>query len=89
MADPIYDINTIVIFVRFLLAITLTIIALRAFLVTRNYSMFYLTVGFALIMVGSLFSTLYRIEDLRTERLMSNVFDVFALIALIIAIKKS
>jgi hypothetical protein len=89
MPGPIFDVNTIIIFVRFLLAVTLTIIALRAFLGTRNYSMLYLTVGFALIMVGSLFSTLYRIEDLRMERLMSNVFDVFALIALIIAIKKS
>jgi hypothetical protein len=56
---------------------------------TKNYSMLYLTVGFTLITVGSLFSTLYRIDDLRIERLLSNFFDIFALIALIIAIKKS
>ncbi|VVB96877.1 Uncharacterised protein [uncultured archaeon] len=89
MPDEIFNLNTAVIIVRFLLAITLTIIALRAYLGTRNYSMLYLTVGFALITVGSLFSTLYRIGDLRIERLLSNVFDIFALIALIIAIKKS
>ncbi len=89
MPYSIYNLITVAIIVRFLLGITLTIMALRAFLGTRNFAMLYLTAGFALITVGSLFSTFYRIEDLRIDRFLSNVFDIFALIALIIAIKKS
>ncbi len=89
MSYSIYDLINVVITVRFILGLLLTIIALRAFLGTRNYPMLYLTAGFALITAGSLFSTIYRIEDLRVDRLLSNVFDIFALIALIIAIKKS
>jgi hypothetical protein len=89
MINSIYNLITAVIIVRFLLGIFLTIMALRAFLGTRNSAMLYLTTGFALITVGSLFSTLYRIEDLRIDKLLSNLFDIFAMIALIISIKKS
>ncbi len=84
-----YTIDNLVSVIRFLVGITLTIIAMRAFLGTRNSAMLYLTTGFALITVGNLFSTLYYVEDLRMDKLLSNVFDIIGLIALIIAIKKS
>ncbi|HEY9205599.1 MAG TPA: hypothetical protein VIO58_06720 [Candidatus Methanoperedens sp.] len=51
--------------------------------------MFYLTVGFALITAGNLFSTLYYVEDLRMDKLLSNAFDILGLLALMIAVKKS
>ncbi len=84
-----YSIDNLISVIRFLVGITLTIIALRAFLGTKNSAMFYLTAGFALITVGNLFSTFYYVEDLRMDKLLSNVFDIIGLIALIIAIKKS
>ncbi len=84
-----YTIDNLVSAVRFLVGIILTIIALRAFLGTRNSAMLYLTTGFALITVGNLFSTLYYVDDLRMDKLLSNFFDIIGLIALIIAIKKS
>ncbi len=84
-----YTIDNLVSSVRFLVGIILTIIALRAFLGTRNSAMLYLTAGFALITVGNLFSTLYYVDDLRMDKLFSNIFDIIGLIALIIAIKKS
>ena len=86
MYDPIFNFIGIV---RFLAGLILTITALRAFLGTRNSAMLYLTTGFALITVGNLFSSLYYIEDLRMDKLLSNVFDIIGLITLIIAIIKS
>ena len=86
MYDPIFNfIGT----VRFLAGLILTITALRAFLGTRNSAMLYLTTGFAFITVGNLFSSLYYIEDLRMDKLLSNLFDIIGLITLIIAIIKS
>lgn len=84
-----YSIDDLVSVIRFLVGITLTIIGLRAFLGTRNSAMIYLTAGFALITVGNLFSTLYYVNDVRMDKLLSNIFDIIGLIALIIAIKKS
>ncbi len=84
-----YSIDNLISVIRFLVGITLTIIAMRAFLGTRNSAMFYLTVGFALITAGNLFSTLYYVEDLRMDKLLSNVFDILGLLALMIAVKKS
>ncbi len=84
-----YSIDNLISFIRFLAGITLTIISLRAFLGTRNSAMFYLTAGFALITMGNLFSSLYYVEDLRMDKLFSNIFDIIGLIALIIAINKS
>ncbi len=84
-----YTIDNLVSAVRFLVGIILTLIALRAFLGTRNSAMLYLTIGFALITVGNLFSTLYYVDDLRMDKLLSNIFDIIGLLALIMAIKKS
>ncbi len=86
MYDPIFNLIGIV---RFLAGLILTVMALRAFLGTRNSAMLYLTAGFAFITVGNLFSSLYYIDDLRMDKLLSNVFDIIGLITLIIAIIKS
>ncbi len=86
MHDSIFNLIGIV---RFLAGLILTIMALRAFLGTRNSAMLYLTTGFALITAGNLFSSLYYIEDLRMDKLLSNLFDILGLMTLIIAIIKS
>ncbi len=86
MNESIFTITGIV---RFLAGFILTIMAFRAFRGTRNSAMLYLTIGFAFITVGNLFSSLYYIEDLRMDKLLSNVFDIIGLITLIIAIIKS
>ncbi len=75
--------------VRFLLGLILMILSFRAFLKTRASAMFYLTMGFTLITVGNLFSTIYYINDLRMDRFLANIFDILGLIALIIAVEKS
>jgi len=87
--NMLHSIDNLISVIRFLVGITLTIISLRAFLGTKNSAMLYLTAGFALITVGNLFSTLYYVEDLRMDKMLSNVFDIIGLIALIIAVKKS
>ncbi len=74
---------------RFLVGLILIIIAMRAFLKTRTSDMFYLTMGFALITIGNLFSTIYYVDDVRMDKLLANVFDILGLIALIIAVRKS
>jgi uncharacterized membrane protein len=74
---------------RFLVGLILIIIAMRAFLKTRTSDMFYLTLGFALITIGNLFSTIYYVDDVRMDKLLANVFDILGLIALIIAVRKS
>jgi hypothetical protein len=86
MHDSIFNLIGIA---RFLVGLILTIMALRAFLGTRNSAMLYLTTGFALITVGNLFSSIYYIDDLRMDKLLSNVFDIIGLLTLIIAIIKS
>ncbi len=87
--DMIYSIDNLISIIRFLVGVVLTVIGLRAFLGTRNSAMIYLTAGFALITVGNLFSTFYYVNNLRMDKLLSNVFDIIGLLALIIAIKKS
>ncbi len=74
---------------RFLVGLVLIIIAMRAFLRTRTSDMLYLTIGFTLITIGNLFSTIYYVDDIRMDKLLANVFDIFGLIALIIAVRKS
>jgi uncharacterized membrane protein len=75
--------------VRFFVGLILVIIAMRAYLKTRTSDMFYLTAGFALITIGNLFSTIYYGYDIRMDKLLSNIFDILGLIALIIAVRKS
>ena len=84
-----YLIDNLIGAIRFLVGLVLIIIALRAYLKTRTSDMFYLTIGFALITIGSLFSTIYYFDDVRMDKLLANVFDILGLIALIIAVKKS
>lgn len=75
--------------VRFFVGLILIIIAMRAYLKTRTPDMLYLTTGFTLITIGNLFSTIYYVDDIRMDKLLSNVFDILGLIALIIAVRKS
>ena len=84
-----YLIDNLIGAVRFLVGLVLIIIAMRAFLKTRTSDMFYLTLGFALITIGNLFSTIYYVDDVRMDKLLANVFDILGLIALIIAVRKS
>ncbi len=84
-----YLIDNLIGAIRFFVGLVLVTIAMRAFLKTRTSDMFYLTMGFGLITIGNLFSTIYYVEDLRMEKLLANVFDILGLIALIIAVRKS
>ncbi len=83
-----YLIDNIINALRFIVGFVLVVIALRAFLKIRTSDMLYLVMGFTLITAGDIFSALYYINDVRMENLLSNVFDIFGLIALIIAVKK-
>ncbi len=83
-----YLIDNIINVLRFIVGFILVAIALRAFMKTRTSDMLYLVMGFTLITVGDAFSAIYYINDVRMENLLSNIFDIFGLIALIIAIKK-
>ena len=84
-----YSIANLISTIRFIVGIILTLIALRAFLRSRDSSMFYLTAGFALLTVGDLFSAIYFIDDKRMDKLLSDIFDILGLVALIVAVKKS
>jgi len=84
-----YLIDNLIGAVRFFVGLVLIIIALRAYLRTRTSDMLYLTIGFAFITIGSLFSTIYYFDDVRMDKLLANVFDILGLIALIIAVRKS
>jgi hypothetical protein len=79
----------LIIAVRFLLGFILMILSFRAFWKTKATAMFYLTMGFALIAVGNLFSAIYYIDDEGMDRLLANIFDILGLIALIIAVERS
>ncbi len=83
-----YLIDKLINVLRFFVGLVLVFIALRAFLKTRTSDMFYLALGFILITAGEMFSAIYFINDVRMENLLSNIFDIFGLIALIIAVKK-
>jgi len=84
-----YSIDNLISIVRFVAGLFLTIIAMRAYLRTRITAMLYLTAGFTLITIGDIFSTIYYINDFRMDKLLSNIFEIFGLVALIIAVKKS
>ena len=83
-----YLIDNIINVLRFIVGFILVVIALRAFMKTRTSDMLYLVMGFTLITVGDMFSAIYYVNDVRMENLLSNIFDIFGLIALIIAVKK-
>lgn len=83
-----YLIDNIINSLRFIVGLILVVIALRAFLKTRTSDMLYLVMGFTLITVGNAFSAIYYINDVHMDDLLSDIFDIFGFIALIIAIKK-
>jgi hypothetical protein len=83
-----YLIDNIINSLRFILGLILVVIAMRAFLKTRTSDMLYLVMGFTLITVGNAFSAIYYFNDVHMDALLSDIFDIFGLIALIIAIKK-
>ncbi len=74
---------------RFIVGLILTIIAIQAFLKTRASATFFLSLGFSLITMGNLFSAIYYVNNAEMDSLFSDIFDVFGLITLIIAVKKS
>ena len=84
-----YLIDNLIGAARFFVGLILIIIAMRAFLKTRTSDMLYLTMGFTLITIGNLFSTIYYVDDVRMDKLFANIFDILGLIALIIAVRKS
>jgi uncharacterized membrane protein len=84
-----YLIDNLIGAIRFFVGLILIIISLRAYLKTKTSDMFYLTMGFALITIGNLFSTIYYVDDVRMDKLLANVFDIMGLIALITAVRKS
>ncbi len=85
----IYTIDNLINIIRFIVGLILIILSLRAFYKTRIPAMFYLTLGFSLITIGNLFSAIYFNSDMRMDNLLSDIFDILGLIALIIAVKKS
>ena len=83
-----HTVDSLTSIVRFIVGLILMVVAMRAYLRTRIPAMLFLTVGFTLITVGNLFSTIYYIEDARMDKLLSNIFDILGLVSLIIAVNK-
>ncbi len=84
-----YSLDNFITVIRFFVGLILVLIGLKAFLRTRIPSMFYLTLGFALITIGDMFSAIYYFDNMRMNNLVSDIFDLLGLIALIIAVTKS
>jgi len=83
-----HTVDSLTSIVRFIVGLILMVVAMRAYIRTRIPAMLFLTVGFTLITVGNLFSTIYYIEDARMDKLLSNIFDILGLVSLIIAVNK-
>lgn len=81
--------NFIIDIIRFGVGSVLIVLALRAYLKTRISAMLFLTLGFTLLTIGHLFADIYFFENIEKGRLLSEIFDILGLIALIIAVKKS
>jgi hypothetical protein len=73
--------------IRFVVGFILMVIALRAFLKTRTFSMFYLTLGFTLLTFGDAFSAVFYIDNVFIDNLLSDIFDTLGMVTLIIAVK--
>ncbi len=73
---------------HFILSSILLFIAARAYLRTKLPSIFYFTLGFAIIAVGHLFYEIYFHSDVEVWR-FDEIFDILAFIAFIVAVKKS
>ncbi len=86
---PPYLINHSLNAVRFFVGFILMAISFRAFLKSKTSAMLYLTCGFTLIAVGNLSSAIFYIDDLQMYKIVSQTFDIFGLVALIIAVEKA
>jgi hypothetical protein len=75
--------------IRFVVGFILMVIALRAFLKTRAFAMFCLTLGFGLLTIGDAFSAIFYINNVYMDNLLSDIFDIFGMITLIIAVRKA
>jgi hypothetical protein len=75
--------------IRFITGFILIVISIRAYLKTKYSAMLFLTLGFGLITVGDIFSAVYFANNANLDNLLSDVFDILGLIALIIAVIKS
>ncbi len=78
-------INTI----RFVVGFILMVIALRSFLKTRSFAMLYVTLGFSLLTIGDAFSAVFYINNVYMDNLLSDAFDIFGMITLLIAVIKT
>ncbi len=76
-------------FIRLITGLILMLIALRAFLRTRTTSMFYLTIGFSLLTLGDLFSSVFYVNNLYLDNMFSDIFDILGMISLIISVKEN
>jgi len=73
---------------HFILSSILLFIAVRAYLRTKLLSLFYLTLGFAIITFGHPLFEIFYYNDPEIWR-FDEIFDILGLIAFIIAVKKS
>src|SRR5574341_1909316 len=75
---------------HFILSFILLFFSARAYMRTKHLSLFYLTLGFAIITIGHLWFEIYLIYigNIELER-FDEIFDILGLIAIIIAVKKS
>lgn len=76
----------IIVFIRFVVSFILLSIAVRSFLITKSSAMFYVSVGFALITFGDMFSDIYFFGNVYMDKLFSNLFDLIGLTSIIMAI---
>lgn len=74
--------------VHFILSSFLLFIAVRAYLRTKLLSLFYLTLGFAIITIGHPLFEIFYYNNTEIWR-FDEIFDIFGLIAFITAVKKS
>ncbi len=75
--------------IHFIVGFILIIVALKSFLKTRNFAMFYVTLGFSLLTIGDAFSAIIYINNVYMDNLLSDVFDTFGMITLLIAVIKA
>ncbi len=75
--------------VHFIVSFILLTMAIRSFLKTRADAMLYLILGFGSITFGHLFLDIYFIDNIYSNKLYSEIFDIAGLILLILAVKKS
>ncbi len=71
--------------IHFAVGFILMGIALRSFLKTRSFTMLYVTLGFSLLTIGNAFCAIFYNNSIYMDNLLSDVFDIFGMITLLIA----